>query len=1495
MKRNVKNYGMIIFISALVLSQHIKADVVWKGSSISNVKNEDLVIDGDVKLPKGETKIEATKNDVHVFLEKDSIVRGSSSGKSRLYLTVAEGRKIVFCLDHKLTWRGSESNLDNTLLLLQSGHGEVVVEIKGGHSFNLDSKDKNSAGAFYYIFMEVTDELSSKPKLRFRRKPGESISDQDKNVEINIKRNSLLGFLASSITFLEGDKASLQFDPTNFFFRTGRMVLNIEDKGALVIAGVRASECDPTKIKLNDIDQTIAAGEEAIVSVVNSGLFGVDQNAEQSETKKLEKSELAQLNEDQLFNNNDEETKQSEVEQKNQTRQLPEEFTVAGLLVVNKNNTLSEYLADPFFNLGTREDKAEYKGKFNGVRYGWVLGANGRLVIENEAYVQYVGLTLNQTPKVKSIPGFEGIDLASVVKPRNASAFIVDGNNNPAASDARIFLGEKAALFFLSGVGRDGKIKGLNDSHPFTVDILNRTPGAGNFLLDVEGPLKVFGPGFDGAAVSKLEVLSLEVASKGGSVLPGIFGFNFPRRTFEKEFGELLQYNCGAFFVNNTVNLSQTSLAHTDQCHKVFRKNSFKSEPTYVGGESFLLKPEGEIRRPNISLLRSRLRVYTDLASTGMDWAVPNFVEDDVCLENLSEFVFYQNGPSVDDGTGRQMILGTRVGSTAADGCTLVNCDSHLDLQQLSDCGEVASIEKNLLEKVNEEQRLGGLDSNLSTKSYRSKLNRQILEAQVLVFLTEPSSPEIVENLGDTSKSSIHTVYLGCNSNISIGTDADMTNFDEETFPCLLIFGNYFSFESEGGPLRMPSTSNITGKGGMFVDRNGKVSIDRQFRASFGMMVTKSRNGFIDLPKEQIFFEPRIGIADWRLNLNDPSQHVIISGGECLSDYTLNWININKDYENFCPYEVSNVNLCSCPPVEEKNVQSLPTIQGTVNQLQIQGSRIGDQAQIVIDGGWVRELVFLNDNYSAQAPVAAVILRNDGRIGLNSAHRNTDSLLASDTLGVNGLTIIADGEGIVNLNNDMIIDNVCAILKGPNFNPETNTLTISSTVDRELRLKSTGVLDLSSFGADTNIIFGGDLFIVFEPGSRLVLGGGTLTFQEDVTVLFEPSPKVAEFFASIPLGAVDNDLDPLATVLAALPHNQYASLVDYGSGLHNTDQFRVKINGTGRLLFKDNAIARLPFDSFVGVETYREGDCEITETSITLELQDGSRFFIGKENFREGGVLQVGNVEDLSGHSVSFELVLDGDDAQFVVGSLGVVGLGAGVEKACATNINEVLVNTLYNVDAVRFNYKNGLLDHSRIWDTTDIRSSLLAIGDTVSSFDIRFEEQGNQEEIRRESEFSIHGGGNIVLVKEGTGAVTPFVENQDDQLQVGTDENGDPIFSERIRVGMLASTPLIDIVDRLALSPSEFFEAIKTLDSTVGFNSATNLANAATIGESFREARTAIRSGIVANGVIIRDNIFDILGDGDAANDRDRATDLGAMFASVLENAIILASNLPS
>jgi hypothetical protein len=47
----------------------------------------------------------------------------------------------------------------------------------------------------------------------------------------------------------------------------------------------------------------------------------------------------------------------------------------------------------------------------------------------------------------------------------------------------------------------------------------------------------------------------------------------------------------------------------------------------------------------------------------------------------------------------------------------------------------------------------------------------------------------------DLAGNSIHTIFLGGSSNISIGVNADSTGFNIDTNPWLRIAGNVFSFE----------------------------------------------------------------------------------------------------------------------------------------------------------------------------------------------------------------------------------------------------------------------------------------------------------------------------------------------------------------------------------------------------------------------------------------------------------------------------------------------------------------------------------------------------------------------------------------------------------------------------------------------------------------------------------------------------------------------------
>ncbi len=92
-------------------------------------------------------------------------------------------------------------------------------------------------------------------------------------------------------------------------------------------------------------------------------------------------------------------------------------------------------------------------------------------------------------------------------------------------------------------------------------------------------------------------------------------------------------------------------------------------------------------------------------------------------------------------------------------------------------------------------------------------------------------------------------------------------------------------------------------------------------------MITRSDNGVIDLPANQVFFCNRIGITNWDIDLHDPMQEIIVRADEDLAEFTLNWRNVCKDFDVFCPFVVDNVNACSCQPVLPCNVTGVPTIE----------------------------------------------------------------------------------------------------------------------------------------------------------------------------------------------------------------------------------------------------------------------------------------------------------------------------------------------------------------------------------------------------------------------------------------------------------------------------------------------------------------------------------------------------------------------------------------
>ena len=771
----------------------------------------------------------------------------------------------------------------------------------------------------------------------------------------------------------------------------------------------------------------------------------------------------------------------------------------------------------------------------------------------------------------------------------------------------------------------------------------------------------------------------MEVDFTGGSVLIDSDETTFPLRTCRKDCCEhFIGYNKAYAFFNNRMNLFDTVLKHTDMNHKVCENNDVCSEPTYVGGEKIKFCRDGS-SLPKIAFYNSDFYLHTSAAVTGLDLIVPNV---DEARGNEVDFKFFYNGSVIDDGSGRNLILGTCKGAKSCDG-TIIDSDAHLDVIQ---------------------ETMQTFSAVPHALYFRVAMN----DNTIICDLEEDECDQL----------SLHTIFLGHTSNMTIG--GKNCNPGIDTNPSAIIDGNFFSFETRGGNCCSPENAASTGQGGIFVDRNGIFAIGDQYRANISAMVVKSENGFVYLPRGKVYFDNRVGVADWHLDLSLTT--VIIPKGTYLTDYTLNWLTTKKDYFNFCPYQVCCVDICGdCPPVEEKNITSIPIVQGTVEQFQIKGSRLSSPAHFMVDGGCVREVIFLTDYNSGEALTAVIAIQDEGRVGIGSTHKDPDALWASTFLGVNGITLIPNGQSYVNLNEDFIVNNVCHILKGPDFESDDDdqevVMRIESDCSKKLRVIKGGILDLSSFTKPNQVIeFGGSIQLVLEPGAKVRMGGGKIRFADSAKVL---CTNIKDF---TPFEDARNEIYP-----------------DEFFPPTTTDDFRVEFIGTGTLEFQECSCMDIHKWAYVGFTSVDE--CSLGSTDLTVILKDKSHFAIGGCCELEGGVLQIGNTIDTEGEStVKFKLIIDGDEAIFEIGKHSFFGLSVGMVDNTPEAHNDWLVDNIYNVEAIDIEVRNGTFSHNRIYSGEEYDASLLAIGDDLLDSEI----YSFGFEPRRAT---ILGGGNMAVI----------------------------------------------------------------------------------------------------------------------------------------------------
>lgn len=1441
--------------------------------------------------------VRACSLDMTVFVTTPTTLQASDDDAA-IIIEAGLGRTITFNLLSSLTFSGSGTD---PLLIVLRGPGTIIFSIDDNESLNFGPANSLAPGIGVqtYIIMEDPDVAGATPTVIIQRVSSSSVAP----VDITIGQDSFITFAAcTNILNDPAEEARLLFDPSND--DVGRMVLTIHDgnvddgngggnlniSGRLMVAGINGDPCplgdvcsSPFDFGVDNFDRSTLAGLSAFVGVV--GTSGI----------------------------------------------VP---TIAGrMLFINDNSQSFEFQSDPWCTLGTRSNE-DGIGCFTGVQYGFVLGANGVLAIDDDQTFDYVGLANNVCPEptdsiceeVTPLPvtcsESEGctvptaIPIAARIKPRNYSAFIVDGFNNPNPDEiivpnAAIVMCECSAMVFRSGVDCCGNVQNGRDdadcSTEFVVSPNKISPGAGEIVFDIEGLLDVVsfdvlpGCGFfqpcelspdpcgipQQAWSAKIELLSLHICRTGCRLLVGhtcCLEPDFPSRDFATDLnGDLLRYNKGQFFINNRVNLQGIALVHTDQNHLVVEKNDVISEATYVGGESWTFC--GNSERPAIAFYNSAFFVHTNVALTGVDLLVPNdnvgmlghsgfpqFVCDEVlvrqpspdpipCCDNQSTFIFFQNGNLIDHGIGRQMILGTRVGALACDDCTVVNADSHIDVKQENPCtGDAADILHQLL---------------LQTWPNNGCVNEGLFNGEVA-----PPGADIA------TQPSLHTIYLGHSSNISIGADANDLSImgpDNLTFPQLIIQGNFFAFATRGGGQASPELSSATGQGGIFVDFNGEICVAPTARVAMGDMVTKSFNGEVNLPAGQVRFAPRLGIENWQLNLadcdlrfvdcNDIAEVVVVGDGQNLSNYTLNWLLTQKNYigglanpacenpdlEGFLPYVITCYNPCSSPAVIRENVQFLPTIRGSVDTLQIRGSSLGDEAHVAIRGcGEVHNLVNVLGCNSGEMPSTVVVLGDSATVGLGGV-----------TLGANGVTIIADGPDVtVHLNDDIIIDNIAAILKGPNFcsgcdiGTEECIIRFESDCCRSIRVKQSGILDLSSFDDVNQVVeFGGNIRLILEPGATIAWGGqnpesegGTLRFVDEAQLIAESFDCAESLFENNP------------------------------SSINLTDGIRAKLVGNGQLVLDGCASFVIQEDAFVGVETLTatvqqlacgvQSSCQVLFTNLSLELRDQSSFFIGNGCRQPGGSFQVGNTTDQSPDAlINFSLTLAGQDTVIAIGSKGFAGFGVGIASKLGV-VNDWLVNTLFNLGSVTLEWTNGTFRHDRIYDGDDERASLLALsqGTSVNAAVYNFNVIPDvDEDDTNISQTTIQGGGNLILVQPTGGSdLSPAVTNVNGVVVVN-----------RLNVGILASLPLMpqEIIAVPFIGTADGLMAIIRARDTASFatNPEAGLTNVAKSNLHYRALVDYVAGTAPAASTIVRDEVTEVKGPGGATLTLLQATNIGA------------------
>ncbi|MBT4595077.1 hypothetical protein HOD08_04345 [bacterium] len=544
-----------------------------------------------------------------------------------------------------------------------------------------------------------------------------------------------------------------------------------------------------------------------------------------------------------------------------------------------------------------------------------------------------------------------------------------------------------------------------------------------------------------------------------------------------------------------------------------------------------------------------------------------------------------------------------------------------------------------------------------------------------------------------------------------------------------------------------------------YIDETPHISMDTTIAVRMGTSADVPVGdpvGTLSLPSHQVAFSKPV--QAYYFNPSSATANVDLTTFlKTSNEYTIPWQSFTKpssflpvksmrgfinETKNFDPFMSKTLKI-------ETDTVAIPTGKGylqagsgvRIDQMVVTGSTPANPLHLYLTGDTtdfarVREFVTTASATAipGEGAYAALFIDKDAHVGLGSRSWNADSVRAWNKIGKNHITLYPNGNGVVELNSDILVADPQPIIPTTAFGDgSTHRLTFYSEDTHEIRVPRGGELDLSAFGSlatlgnTQQLTIAGRVKLIFEAGSTLRFPyASNPDAGEDAWV-------TADRAAAAPVLYM-NDNSELIFEESEERLTTRTSARDL-CGTDNVAVGRSRIMGVGQIWLNKNARMRVMDKSIVGVEA----DARTPETNLTISVQKEAAMLIGDPN-TSGGVFQVGNVADGTSQSIYFTLRVYGPRAQVHVDREGVFGLGAGV-KLHEEEFDDCRIRALYDVAQIDLRVVQGSFSNNQIYLGSDSKSSAMLIGPaTKYVIDL-----GNSNEA------IWRGGGNLIYVTSAT------------------------------------------------------------------------------------------------------------------------------------------------